>query len=249
MVIVLIPAFNEEHGLRQVLSGLPQRVAGREVRSIVLNDGSTDATADVARQGGVELLDLATNRGKGAALKAGLGAITHDKFDALVLMDADGQHDTASLEEIVTPVLEGSVDIVVGSRYIHDVGRGVTPWNRYVVRTVVRSSLWHLFGVAVTDPFSGYRALSPRAVRCLRLRGDRYESELEMLFCAERNDLTIREVPIAKIYGARTSKMDARFGPLLGRIDVVSRYAATIAREVLRSRRHTEPAEDRVKNT
>ncbi len=236
MIIVLIPAYNEEAALGKLLADMPPCVRVHEVRPIVLNDGSTDATVDVAISAGVEVLDRAENRGKGAILKAGLDSLVDESYDVLVMMDADGQHDPACLEAMVTPILKGSVDVVVGSRYIDGGGRGNTPWNRYLVRFSVRTALRMLLDTTVTDPFSGYRALSPRAVACVGLRGERYESELEMLFCTTSNALRMREVPIPRIYRPGMSKMGARYGPMLGRIDVVSRYAITIAREALRSR-------------
>lgn len=247
MVIVLIPAYNEENTIVEVLSGLPMRIEGRTVRPIVVNDGSTDSTAELVRRLGIELLDFPVNRGKGAVLKDGLQLIADEDFEALALMDADGQHDPGSLISIVSPVLNGSVDVVVGSRYTGTPGRGATPWNRYLVRSFVRAALRLLLGADVSDPFSGYRALSPGAVVCLELSGDRYESELEMLFCVERSSLTMCEVPISKIYGEGTSKMGARFGSLLGRVDVVARYALTILREAKRHRSTPGHEADRVK--
>jgi glycosyltransferase involved in cell wall biosynthesis len=242
MVIVFMSAYNEEAALSGVLAAMPRHLGDHPLRIVVLNDGSTDGTADLARSFGVEVMEFATNRGKGAALKSGLDAIEDEPFAALVLMDADGQHDPADLASIVTPVLDGSADVVVGSRYLQDPGRGNAPWNRFVVRTAAKRALRILLTASVTDPFSGYRCLDPAAVSCLKLSGDRYESELEMLFCAEKNSLAVLEVPIPKLYGPGTSKMGARFGSVVGRIDVVSRYAFTIARETYRLRRDSRAA-------
>jgi glycosyltransferase involved in cell wall biosynthesis len=239
MVIVFMSAYNEEAALSDVLTAMPRHVGDHLLRVVVLNDGSTDGTADLARSFGVDVMEFAKNRGKGAALKSGLTAIEGEPYAALVLMDADGQHDPADLASIATPVLDGSADVVVGSRYLRDSGRGNAPWNRFVVRAAARTTLRILLSATVTDPFSGYRCLDPAAVSCLKLSGDRYESELEMLFCIEKNSLTILEVPIPKLYGPGTSKMGARFGSVAGRIDVVSRYAFTIARETYRLRRES----------
>ncbi len=234
MVIVLIPAYNEAGSLANVMSGIPAHIRGHEVRTIVLNDGSTDNTAAMASQSGAEVLEFIKNRGKGAVLKAGIGSVSSDAYDVLVMMDADGQHDPVCLDAMLAPILDGACDVVVGSRYMDGGGRGVTPWNRYLVRLSVRAALRVLLGTAVTDPFSGYRAFSPHGIACVQLRGDRYESELEMLFCASRYNLEMREVPIPKIYGSEMSKMGSRYGMILGRIDVIFRYAITIARETLR---------------
>jgi glycosyltransferase involved in cell wall biosynthesis len=246
MIIVLMAAFNEEKALVDLLPRMPERVSGHRVRVLVLSDGSTDGSATVARDCGVNVLEFDGNRGKGAVLRSGLDAIADEPYAALVFMDADGQHDPQQLPELVGPVLDGLADVVVGSRYMHDAGRSNTPWNRYAVRCTVQSVLGVLLSSTITDPFSGYRCLAPRAVECLDLRGDRYESELEMLFCAERNALRVTEVPVPRIYGSSTSKMNARYGVLVGRADVVYRYATTIVRESYRLNR---PSSDRAKES
>ena len=238
-------AFNEEKPLVQLLPRMPERVEGHQVRVVVLSDGSTDGTAAAARKSGADVIEFDENRGKGAVLRSGIEAIAGKPYAALVFMDADGQHDPSRLPELVRPVLGGVADLAIGSRYIHDAGRNNTPWNRYAVRCAVQAVLGHLLVSTTTDPFSGYRCLTPRAVARLELTGDRYESELEMLFSAERNALRVTEVPIPRLYGPGTSKMNARSGALIGRVDVLYRYATTIIREAhhLKSRSGDRPKE------
>ncbi|MEN8040407.1 MAG: glycosyltransferase family 2 protein [Actinomycetota bacterium] len=231
MIIVLIAAYNEELGLSELLPRLPRLVNDHAVEVLVVSDGSTDGTVDVAMENGCRTIEIEDNRGKGAALKTGLEAIRGEAYDVVVLMDADGQHDPAQLPAITAEVLSGTADLVIGSRYKQRSGRGNAPWNRYVVRCATRGLLDVILSAKVTDPFCGYRAISPDAARCIRLQGDRYESELEMLFCAERAGLRVAEIPIPKIYGPNTSKMAVRHGAVLGRLDVVARYAYTIVRE------------------
>ena len=88
-----------------------------------------------------------------------------------------------------------------------------------------------IIDIDVSDPFSGFRCVSADMLDCLELQGDRYESELEMAFCAARSPHPIVELPIDRVYGPRTSKMGSRLGPILGRVDVVRGYGATILRE------------------
>jgi hypothetical protein len=135
--------------------------------------------------------------------------------------------------------------MVVGSRYLETARRGQTPWNRYLVRSGSVAILNGILSMNVTDPYSGFRVLTPGAIKRIDLKGDRYESELEMLFCASRNGFRVVEIPIPKIYGPATTKMWARRGRVLGRVEVVSRYALTITRETARLAlgRQSEPME------
>lgn len=223
-------AYNEAAALQALLPRIPATVNGHALDIIVVDDGSTDATTDVARAHGCTVIRFDVNHGKGAALRAGLDSLVGTPFDAVILMDSDGQHDPTRLEALTEPILDGSADIVVGSRYITSNQRGQTPWNRYLVRTASVSLLNIILSMGITDPYSGFRAIAPQALGCIDLKGDRYESELEMLFCAKRGGLRLTEIPIPKIYGPVTSKMGARRGSFLGRIEVVSRYGLTIAR-------------------
>lgn len=225
-------AYNEEAPLARLLSSLPDTVNGHELRTILVDDGSMDRTADVAESHGCTVIRLPVNGGKGAALRAGLEAIRHKAHDGVILMDSDGQHDPHCLTGLTGPIADGSADMVVGSRYLADNRRGATPWNRYLVRTATVKTLERFGGISVTDPYSGYRAFAPDALRCVSLCGDRYESELEIVFCMTRARMRIIEVPIPKIYGDATSKMAARHGAFLGRVTVVKGYARTILREI-----------------
>ena len=234
MIYAIMTAYNEAASLLTLLPRMPATVNSRALRIIVVDDGSTDATADVARAYECTVIRSEMNRGKGASLRAGLAALEGEHFDAVVLMDSDGQHDPAHLAALTEPIVDGVAEMVVGSRYLATTERGDTPWNRYLVRSGTVAVLNRILSTNITDPYSGYRALTPQSIECITLRGDRYESELEMLFCANQRGLRVVEVPIPKIYGPATSKMGARNGRVLGRVDVVSRYALTIARESVR---------------
>jgi glycosyltransferase involved in cell wall biosynthesis len=251
MIVILIAAYNEALGLEKLLPALPQVCMGHTVYLVVVSDGSTDSTADVARTYGAQVVELRKNRGKGAALRAGLQAIEAKTFDAVVLMDGDGQHDVADLDALVAPVLAGDVDLICGSRYRGGTGRGSVdehpnspgrvPLNRYVIRRSTVALLRRL-RQDITDPFSGYRVLARDVALSWRPQGDRYQAELELFFDALLHGWTLREVPILRIYAPGCSKMGAHRGPLLGRLEVLRQYGTTLWRKSLELTYASTPA-------
>ena len=231
-IFTLVPAFNEASKIGTLLEEVPTTVDGIEVEVVVIDDGSTDQTRAVAMASGVGVLRNETNQGKGAALCRGLKALSGRTIDAIVWMDADGQHRPSSIPDIVRPVLRDRIDLCVGSRYLSAHQSGSAPLNRRIVRNLVMRTVRRRTGFDVTDPFSGFRCFSPAAYRALSLVGCGYESELESCFSVARAGLTYGEVPIERIYGPGMSKMGYVDGALLGRLRVVIGYARAIGREL-----------------
>jgi glycosyltransferase involved in cell wall biosynthesis len=244
MICVLIAAYNEGESFRTLLPAIPATVSGEPVVVVVASDGSTDDTVAVAEERGCVTIDATVNRGKGFNLRRGIARADELPYDVLVLLDGDGQHDPGDLERMVAPILDGTADHVAGSRYADSSGRGTAPWNRYLVRCATTTLLTRLLGQRFTDPYCGYRALTPRAVQQIELTGDRYQSELEILFESVEHGLNVVEIPIHKVYGPNTSKMSARRGPLLGRLEVIAQYLSTIVREMSKRRRGRRPRPD-----
>ena len=234
-IAVLMPAFNEQRSIGEVISGLPETVHHRSVQVSVVDDGSTDDTAMIAAEAGANVITSRINRGKGHALRLGMERIGHSELDALVWMDADGQHRPDALPGITEAVLQGHADMVVGSRYLRT-SRTKAPLNRRLVRWAVIKSISQISGIRLSDPFSGYRCFSPAAVEALALRGNRYECELEAFFCVASAGLVIEEFAISRIYSAQSSKMGHHRGKILGRLDVVKGYARTILEHGSKSR-------------
>jgi glycosyltransferase involved in cell wall biosynthesis len=239
MIRLIIPAFNEARALESLLPRLPTTLAGQQVVPLVVSDGSSDDTVAVAGAVGIEVIALATNRGKGTAIRAALARLEPMPWDIAVLMDADGQHDPSDLDALVAPLVSGETEIVLGSRYAGDERRGSTPLNRYAVRWTTVAILHRILGTRYTDPYCGFRAFTREALERVEFCGDRYEGELEILFDARRCDIGVAEVPIKKIYAAGTSKMSADGGRFVGRLRVIRQYLRTIVRKTreLRSAR------------
>ena len=245
MIRLIIPAWNEARALESLLPNLPDLISDHPVEALVVSDGSTDDTVAVARAHRTDVLALDRNGGKGAAVAAALELLTdRDGDQIVVLMDADGQHDPRDLPNLVAPLLNGSADLSVGSRYALDERRGSTPVNRYAVRRTTVAVLQRVLHARFTDPYCGYRAFTRAALDRIQLNGNRYEGELEVLFEACRLGLTVAEVPVRKIYGPDTSKMIANGSPLLGRLSVIQQYTATIIRGT-RSLKATDPTPER----
>jgi len=231
MITILIPAFNEERAIRRVVEGIPTTIAGHPTTIVVIDDGSTDATAAEARRCGAEVIELPTNQGKGAAMRAGRSHAAALVSDVVVAIDADGQHDSGCLPDLVAPVAAGTHDMVIGSRYLSDSSRGDTPHNRYLVRNLTCRYLGRALGMDVTDPYSGLRAYNRRVLDEMRLVGSGYENELELLYEAAIHGWRTCEIPIPRLYPPDSSKMGANGGKLIGRLRVLAGYAATIGRK------------------
>ncbi|MGH2788418.1 MAG: glycosyltransferase family 2 protein [Actinomycetota bacterium] len=236
MITIIIPVFNEASRLRALLPSIPTHVLGLSVTTIVADDGSTDDSVTVARMSGAIVVSLPVNRGKGAALKAGLAHAAELGFDYLVTMDGDGQHDPVDLAHLVGPVMAGSCDIALGSRYANDRARGAAPLNRYLVKEAVVAYLKRVVDTPHTDPFCGYRCFSREALDHVRFRGNGYQSELEAIFDAAIQRLRVIEVPVQRVYLEGSSKMGVHRGPFVGRLSVMAQYLGTIRKKTVELR-------------
>jgi glycosyltransferase involved in cell wall biosynthesis len=199
-VIAIVPAYNEERFIGSVVL-MTRRFANTV---IVVDDGSSDATAEVAAAAGAKVLRHANNRGKAQALNTAFQAARDYTPDVVVTLDADGQHRPDELAAVIGPVLRGEADLVIGSRYLQE------------ARLVPRHRIWgHRFfnwltgaasGVEASDSQSGYRAFSPRALACAEFHSQGFSVEAEMQFIARQQDLKVVEVPVTIRYTDRPKR-------------------------------------------
>jgi glycosyltransferase involved in cell wall biosynthesis len=189
-VVVIIPAFNEERNVGSVVLRLRQLFD----TVIVVNDGSHDATEEVARLAGAEVISHPKNRGYGAAIKSGLAAAQELNPRAVVLMDADGQHRFEDVRDLVRPILDDDADVAVGSRFAD--GRTRVPRMRRVAQHGLTWLSNVASGVKLTDSQSGMRAFGPRALNALLLSSASMAAASEMQFLAGDAQLRVCEVPI-----------------------------------------------------
>jgi glycosyltransferase involved in cell wall biosynthesis len=153
-ILVVIPAHNEATVIGQVIANIPPEVRSMRVKVVVVDDGSGDGTADVARLGGATVIRHLTNLGVGAATRTGFRAATELGADIVVTLDADGQHDPADIEKLVTPIIDEDLEVVIGSR-LSD--RSGMPWHRLAANLLMNLVTFAVYGRIVPDSQSGFK--------------------------------------------------------------------------------------------
>lgn len=212
-VIVGIPALNEEIAIGSLVL-MCQRFASKVV---VVDDGSTDRTAEIAEAAGAYVLQHGENNGKGRAVRSIFNYARGRRFDALVLLDGDGQHLPEDIPDVVRPIIEEDADLVIGNRYLGT--RTDTPTYRRVGQRILDIFTETSSGVKVGDSQSGFRAFSPTAVQRLAPTTDGLGVESELITKAADADLTIEEAPI----GVRYRGVDGQtFHPLRHGLSVLT---------------------------
>lgn len=192
-VLVVIPAVNEEPVIEDVVRGVRQ--AGYE--AIVVDDGSSDDTAQRASVGGARVFRHPLNRGKGAAVRTGMEAAKRLGADIVITMDGDGQHDPADLPRLLAPLLQGECDVVLGVR---PRGHQAMPWTRAIANVVGNLLTSLVYGLWVSDSQSGFRAFARRAADAIETTADTYEYDSEVIREIRTHHLRFREVPITTRY-------------------------------------------------
>jgi glycosyltransferase involved in cell wall biosynthesis len=192
-ILICIPSYNEEENI----GSLVKTVSGAGYPVLVIDDGSQDRTAECARENGARVLMSEVNRGKGAALKRGIIHAAEHDYDAVLLMDGDGQHDPAEIPDLVSAFRESGADVLIGTRMGNTVNM---PFVRRVTNIVTSYVVSRFAGVRVTDCQSGFRIIKTAVFRAFELRTDRFETEAEMIIRAGRAGFSIRETPVSTIY-------------------------------------------------
>ncbi len=195
---IIVPAYNEEAGLGLVLERLFGVIDG-SYEVIVVDDGSSDATAAIASQYPCRLLRHRRNRGKGQAVKTGIAAANGE---AIVLVDADGTYPIEMIPNLVRGLAD--YDVVSGSRTKNE---AVPPLNRLGNR-LLRSAIRRLYGSTVADPLTGLYAIRREALQSMRLSADGFGIEAEIVIKAARMGLRALNLPVA--YWARRGKSKLR---------------------------------------
>ncbi len=188
-VMALIPALNAERTLPTVLLGVREQL--QDV--VVVDDGSTDRTGDVARELGVTVIRHPVNRGKGGALKTGFAHALGNGYDAVITLDADGQHLPAQIPKFLAAFAESSADLIIGGRahlFSQMLPRRRMA-NRFSAWVIAKCS-----GARVTDSQSGFRLYSAHLLRSIHLRTEGFDMESEVIVRAGRKGFRVITIPI-----------------------------------------------------
>ncbi len=211
-IMVIIPAYNEAENLKEVLGKFPKDINDTEVGVLVIDDGSEDKTADVARELGHLVVANRINRGQGAASRLGYDVLIKNKVSVGVTMDADGQHRPEELASLVTPILEGQYDLVIGSRILGKSDKNT--WIRGFGIALLSRVISIVIPQTITDCSSGYKAFNINKLRDLKLTEEQFQSA-EVLIEASKKGLKIGEVPITishRKYGSSKKGTDWNYG-------------------------------------
>ncbi len=212
---VLIPAYNAEDTLGEVIEGVKRT----HLDIVVVDDGSTDSTAQIGREMGVILLRHRENRGKGRALRTGFAHAADHGYEAVITIDADGQHDAAEIPRFVELYRREKPDLIIGSRasQFNEMPWLRRFWNRLGARAVSR-----LTGTSVSDSQSGYRLIRTEVLRGVRLTTSTYETEMELLVKACKKGY--RVVTMSIVGRAVSDTSTSHFRPVIDTFKICMLY-------------------------
>jgi glycosyltransferase involved in cell wall biosynthesis len=191
--IAIVPAFNEEDCVSDVIEEI--RAFDPDFEIVVVDDGSTDATAAAAERLGAHVVRLPFNLGIGGAVQTGFRYAFENGFQVAVRVDGDGQHDPAQLGALLAPVIADEADIVVGSRFASDGGYRSSRSRRIGI-SILAKTLSLIVGRRVTDPTSGFQALNRRAIALFAADYPHDYPEVEAALMVHKHQLRMTEVPV-----------------------------------------------------
>lgn len=199
--MAIVPALNEAGTIAQVITGLRNRIT----RVVVVDDGSSDATADLARAAGATVIAHAEPQGKGQAVRTGLAhVLAEPDVELVVILDGDMQHLPEESGHLIDTAVATGADLVVGER---EFDRATMPLSRYYANRYGSAALSSFTGVPLRDTQCGYRLFRADILRRLRLRATGYDIETEMLIKVSRLGGRIVSVPVSARYGSGRSKL------------------------------------------
>lgn len=194
-LVVQIPCYNEENTLAEALASIPRTIPGIDlVETLVINDGSSDRTSEVARANGVDhIVRFTRNKGLAQGFMAGLDAALRVGADVIVNTDADNQYSGADIPYLIAPILAGKADLVIGDRGVGTVAH--FSWTKRRLQTLGSWVVRKVSGTRLPDTTSGFRALTREAALRINIVSE-FTYTLESIIQAGKKRLAVAHVPI-----------------------------------------------------
>jgi glycosyltransferase involved in cell wall biosynthesis len=194
-LLAIVPAYNEAGAIAGTLDDI--RLHARPFDVLVVDDGSTDGTADIARRAGARVLELPFNLGIGGAMQAGYVYAAENGYQVAVQVDGDGQHDAREIHRLMTAMADDpSIDVVCGSRFLTADHRYPAPISRRTGIHIFAFILSRIMGQRVSDPTSGFRMYNARAISLFARDYPHDYPEVEAVLMVHHHRLRIVEVPV-----------------------------------------------------
>lgn len=200
-ICVLIPSYNEA----RTIGGIVKELRAKGLQVYVVDDGSGDDTAVIAEREGAVVLKHAANLGKGASVREGFKKIRESEFEAVIIMDGDGQHRISDIDNFIKRADEAGADMVVGNR-MSDVS--AMPFIRIQTNHFMSGLLSKMAGQYVPDTQCGFRYIKRSVIEKIRLDSSNFEIESEMIIKAARAGFKIDSVPIETVYQDEKSRIN-----------------------------------------
>jgi len=199
-LVVLIPAYNEEENIEKVVRSIPRKIIGvNDIKILVVNDGSTDKTMDMAMNGGAyRVVSHKRNSGVGAAFMTGIRNAITMNADILVAVDADSQFDSNQISELILPIINNQADVVIGSRFQGEKPKNI-PRIKYIGNKIFTKIVSSVVQQKFTDTQTGFRAYSREALLNVSVVND-FTYTQEVLIDLKFKGMQIAEVPVSVKY-------------------------------------------------
>lgn len=225
-VLIGIPVYNEEKHIADILEAVT--MFGHDV--LVVDDCSTDSTPSILKKFDIRTIRHEENHGVGRTLQEMFRWSSKHKYDWLVTLDSDGQHDPAEIANFVKVLEEDSADIVSGSRYLESVlANDTPPKERETINRQVTQELNASLGIQITDTFTGYKAYRVASLHAVDIDVDGYAFPIQFWVQAAVGNLRIQEIPIRLIYNDLNRRFGGELDDPVIRLDY---YRAILCREL-----------------
>ena len=194
-ILIITPAFNETGSIQKLIKEIRSSIPQADL--VIINDGSGDDTEEKALKAGAVVASLPFNLGIGGAVQTGYQIAAEEDYDVAVQIDGDGQHDPAYTAQLIQPILEGTLDLCIGSRFLDETSEAYrSTWARRFGIQFFCRLLGLLTGLQLTDPTSGFRAAGRKLIRAFAAYYPVDFPEPEAVKIAKRQGARIGEIPV-----------------------------------------------------